>query len=109
MSFRCNGTNSGVVRNSIVVGADSASVDCSGPAFESNAVDESGLGGTNQMVGAFDAGWFANPGAGDFRLTSSGETEFMDIAQWTDGDPLTDVDGEPVPIDMPSLPGYDQL
>lgn len=108
MSFRCTGTNSGAVRNSIIVGADPASVDCSGPSFGSNAVDETGLGATNQMVGAFDPGWFSNPGAGDFTLTSAGETEFMDIAQWEEGDPLFDFEGDAIPTDMPSFPGYDQ-
>ena len=108
MSFRCSGTNSGAVRNSIIVGADPASVDCSGPLFESNAVDETGLGATNQMVGAFNPGWFSNPGAGDFTLTASGESEFMDIAQWADGDPLFDFEGDAIPTDAPSFPGYDQ-
>ncbi len=32
----------------------------------------------------------------------------MDIAQWTKGDPLTDIDGDAIPQEMPSFPGYDQ-
>ena len=108
MSFRCSGTNSGAVRNSIIVGADPASVDCSGATFGSNAVDETGLGATNQMVGAFDAGWFSSPAGGDFTLTASGEMEFMDIGQWAEGDPLFDFEGDAIPRDMPSFPGYDQ-
>jgi hypothetical protein len=52
--------------------------------------------------------WFAMPDMGDYHLTTSGETEFADIAMWQEGDPLTDIDGDPIPTDMPSFPGYDQ-
>ena len=32
----------------------------------------------------------------------------MDIAMWEDGDPTADVDGDDIPTDMSSFPGYDQ-
>ena len=32
----------------------------------------------------------------------------MDIAQWDEGDPLFDFEGDAIPTDMPSFPGYDQ-
>ena len=109
MSIRCSGANTGEVRNSIVSGEDASSVDpCAGVSVLSSRVDEGGLGGTNTNVGAFDPGWFSNPATGNYHLTGSGETVFMDIADWQAGDPLFDVDGDPIPTDMPSFPGYDQ-
>ena len=107
-SLRCVGANSGTVRNSIVVGEDSGSVDCGDVTVSLSAVDESGLGATNEPVGSFVPGWFVNPAANNYHLTASGEAVFMDIAQWTKGDPLTDIDGDAIPQDMPSFPGYDQ-
>ncbi len=106
-SFACDGAVSGEVRNSIVVGAGGSVDSCSGVTFSGNAADEA-LGGTNDNVGAFVAGWFMNLGANDFGLTASGETTLMDIAQWAEGDPVTDIDGELIPQEMPSFPGYDQ-
>ncbi|MBL4683325.1 MAG: hypothetical protein JKY37_01955 [Nannocystaceae bacterium] len=109
MSIRCSGANTGEVRNSIVSGEDASSVDpCAGVRVLSSGVDEGGLGGTNTNVGAFDPGWFSNPAMGNYHLTGSGETVFMDIADWVTGDPLFDVDGDPIPTDMPSFAGYDQ-
>ena len=32
----------------------------------------------------------------------------MDIALWQPGDPVADIDGDPIPTDLPSFPGYDQ-
>ena len=54
------------------------------------------------------AGWFVSLGMNDYHLTTAGETAFMDIAMWQTGDPLADVDGHPIPTDVPSFPGYDQ-
>lgn len=101
---------SGFVRNSIVSGESASSISgCAALDWDYNAVDTTGLGATNDdSIGAWDSGWFAAPDTGDYHLTASGETEFMDIAQWQDGDPLTDVDGDAVPTDVPSFPGYDQ-
>lgn len=108
MSIRCSGMNSGTVRNCIISGADAASIDaCSGVTLVDNAVDEMVLPG-NTFVGAVDGGWFVDAVSGNFHLTASGEAEFMDIAQWQDGDPLADVNGDAIPTDMPSFPGYDQ-
>jgi len=105
-SLGCNGAVSGEVRNSILSGAGS-SIDCAGVTFDGNAADES-LGGSNENVGPFTAGWFANLGSNDFTLTASGQSEFMDIAQWEEGDPLFDFEGDAIPTDVPSFPGYDQ-
>ena len=100
---------SGFVRNSIVVGEGSSSISgCSALTWDNNAVDTTSLGVTNENVGAWDSGWFTLPESGDFTLTASGELEFMDIGQWAEGDPLFDFEGDAIPRDMPSFPGYDQ-
>ena len=107
-SIVCSGS-SGEVRNSIVLGAEASSVSgCGGVSFSDNAVDSTALGGSNTDVGPHDDAWFSNPAAGDYGLSASGETTFMNIAMWEDGDPLTDIDGDPIPTDMDSFPGYDQ-
>lgn len=108
-SIFCVGGGGGEVRNTIAAGPGGSTISgCAALSFETNAVDTSGLGATNTSVGMYDNGWFSNPGAGDFTLTASGETEFMDIAQWVEGDPLFDFEGDAIPTDVPSFPGYDQ-
>ena len=104
----CVGGETGVVHNSILVGSGESISGCGTLTLESNAVDGSSLGGTNDDVGPIMAGWFTNLGTNDFHLTTAGETTFMDIATWQAGDPTTDIDGDPIPTDMPSFPGYDQ-
>ncbi len=107
-NLECLSGSSGSVANSIVVGPGGDSVvGCSALEWTTNAVDGSGLGGGNVDVGNLDGTWFS-PAANDYHLTASGEAVFMDIAQWTKGDPLTDIDGDAIPQDMPSFPGYDQ-
>ena len=108
-NIECLSGATGYARNSIVSGQNGNSiVTCGGLTWENNGVDTSALGGSNENVGMYDSSWFADPGTGDYRLTTAGESEFMNIAQWQDGDPLTDIDGEPIPTDMPSFPGYHQ-
>jgi len=70
-----------------------------------NALDHD-LGGSNFNVG-YDATWFS-PDDGDVHLTPAGEAVLMDIAMWQPGDPSADIDGDPIPTDVPSFPGYDQ-
>ena len=107
-SMVCSGS-SGEVRNSIVLGAQTNSISgCTGVTFSFSAVDENGLGASNVNVGAHEDAWFANPLTGNYHLSAAGETTFMDIAEWQDGDPVGDVDGDPIPTDMPSFPGFDQ-
>lgn len=107
-SLFCAGGESGEIRNSIIVGTGDSIDGCAALAFNNNAVDDAGIGGANDNVGPTMAGWFVNLGMNDYHLTTAGETTFMDIATWQPGDPLTDVDGDPIPTDMPSFPGYDQ-
>ena len=103
-------TPSGFVRNSIISTESASSISgCAALDWDYNALDTSGLGATNDdSIGAWDSGWFAAPDSGDYHLTAAGEMTFMDIAQWQDGDPLADIDGDAISTDMPSFPGYDQ-
>ncbi len=107
-SIFCAGGESGEMRNSIIVAGGDSVDGCAVGLLDNNAVDGGGLGATNENVGSVMAGWFVNLGANDYRLTASGQTEFMDIAQWVERDPLTDIDGDAIPTDVPSFPGYDQ-
>ena len=108
----CAGGESGTIRNNIIVAGGNTVDGCAAALFDNNAVDDGGVGGSNDNVGGAVPGWFASVGTNDFHLTDSGIDPgvdvFMDIAQWEDGDPVADVDGDPIPTDMPSFPGYDQ-
>lgn len=107
-SISCiGGGEMGEVRNSIIVGAGQELGDCVGIMFASNAVD-TGIGGSNIDVGSVMATWFTGLGTGDLHLSPEGAMVFGGIAQWQMGDPVADIDGDPIPSDMSSVPGYDQ-
>ena len=107
-NLECLSGATGVVRNSIVAGPSGDSiVTCDGLSFTTNALDTSNLGATNVEVGSYDPLWFSATD-GVYSLTPAGEAVFVDIAQWVDGDPLADIDGDAIPTDLPSFPGYDQ-
>jgi hypothetical protein len=110
MSVQCSNMVSGEVRNSIIVGADGESVGTCAPlSFTTNAMDLAvPLAGGNVNVGAFVNGWFTSAAMGDYRLSASGQGVIPEAATWQEGDPLFDFDGDPIPTDMPSFPGYDQ-
>jgi len=105
-NIQCFGNPVGEVRNSIVTAIAGSSISgCDMINWNTNALDTD-LGGSNQPVG-YEVGWF-EPAEGDYHLTTAGETIFMGIASWQPGDPLTDIDGDAIPTDGPSFPGYDQ-
>ena len=108
VSLYCTGATTGSVRNSIVVGSGNSVDGCGGLTFTNSGVDQTGLGLSNDNVGALNPGWFTNPAAGDFHLSATGDGIFEDLAQWEDGDPLADFDGDAIPTAAPSHPGYDQ-
>ncbi len=107
-SLFCLGGESGSIRNSIIAGSGDSIDGCDAITFETNAVDASSLGGSNPNVGPAMAAWFLDLSMDNYRLSPNGATVFADIAMWQEGDPLVDVDGEPIPTMTPSLPGYDQ-
>jgi len=84
------------VRNSIIVsqgGTPPDEVSCPGIGIIRSA--------TEAKVGSFNIGWFADYNGDDFTLTTMGmppgSEVFAGIAQWNEGDPLTDIDGDPRP------------
>ena len=85
------------VRNSILVSLDAMpEVECPGVVLANSA--------TEADVG-FNATWFNGYATGDFSLTPSGAMTFADVALWSTGDPLTDIDGEPRPV-VDASPDY---
>lgn len=91
----------GTVRNSIVQGVSTGSVDldCFVFDFTTNAIDTmSFVGADGVPVDAYDPQWFVNPDEGDFRLVNAPFTQFGDVAEWVDGDPPNDADGTMRPV-----------
>lgn len=103
----CMGTG-GIVRNSILVGdvPPASAPSCSSNTLEHDAIDDGGPGGTNVLVGPYSPGWFVDPTTGDFHLDPL-QLGIPEAALRQPGDPLVDVDGDPIPAG-PSYPGYDQ-
>ena len=63
---------------------------------------EGGVAGEgNVAAGMFPGGspgdWFVDYTTGNFHIQNDGLTLFGDVAQWQEGDPPTDIDGEPRP------------
>lgn len=101
----------GSVRNSILVGngnsiqGANASACLNALSFIDNAVDQANYGA---QVGAYQAGWFANPSQQDFHLSASGSTTFANVADWDEGDPLVDYDGDARPTSSRGRAGADE-
>jgi len=95
-ALTCEGAFVADIRNSIFVAeTDTDEVVCSGEmATIEYSAAEFDLGGTNTPLAPLDTAWFAGYGAGTFSLTKAGADIFRDIAQWQEGDPLTDIDGD---------------
>jgi hypothetical protein len=96
------------VRNSIVVGRDADSIECPNIVVSNSALDETI--GANPNVGAANIAWFVDA-TNDFHLTPAGAKVFADIAEWTLGDPPTDIDGDLRPTDdaSPDFAGADRI
>ncbi|MEM9457495.1 MAG: hypothetical protein AAGF11_25170 [Myxococcota bacterium] len=108
-SLFCLGGEAGSIRNSIIVGAGSSIDDCNSIVFSHDALDDPSIMGTNlSNVGPIMPAWFAGLGLSDFHLTATGQDTFGSLAMWEPGDPLTDIDGDPIAMDSESTPGYDQ-
>lgn len=107
-SLFCVGGESGEIRNSIIVGSGNTIDGCNAITFSNNATDDPSIVGSNIDVGAANAAWFIDLSMNNFRLSGAGQATFADVAQWQEGDPLTDADGDAIPMGRPSFPGYDQ-
>lgn len=103
--FLCSADTTGVVRNSIVLTGGSISDECEGAMWSNNAVNTTGFG---VSVPAYDADWFNATETLRFRLSAAGQTVFEDIAEWEDGDPLEDAEGDERPTRGPSTAGADE-
>lgn len=95
-SLRCIGGATGTVRNSIVVGVETPSIQCPGIEVATSAIDTEALGGADVVVlDDFVAGWFVDAPGGDFHLVP--DTQFEDLGVWEQGDPVVDLDGDARP------------
>lgn len=103
-AFLCGSETAGVVRNSIVLTGGSIADDCDGAMWSHNAVNTTGFG---VSVPAYDSDWFNATEDLRFRLSDTGEAVFSDIAQWEEGDPLEDAEGDERPTRGPSTAGAD--
>lgn len=103
--FVCGDETDGIVRNSVVLTGGSISEACEGAAWSGSAVNTPGFG---TSVPPFDAGWFAPSTAVRFRLSPQGAEVFGELAQWEDGDPRLDAEGDERPLEGPSAAGVDE-
>jgi len=86
----CDGTSTVTIRNSALVSqGTSSAIDCANASRTASFVADST---TNPI---FDAAWFADYDNGDYHLQGDGLTVFDGLASWQEGDPLTDIDGDP--------------
>ncbi|MCX4239734.1 hypothetical protein [Paraliomyxa miuraensis] len=94
----CEGASIADVRNSILVSADAMpEVECAGAVLTNSATEDD--------VGMLNIMWFMSYATGNFSLSGSGATTFADIAQWSTGDPPTDIEGDPRPA-VDGTPDY---
>lgn len=107
VGLNCELTATGVIRNSILVnpGQTSQGFCDSVLTLSDNASDDSDLG---QDVGSFDSAWFTISTGSRFFLSPSGETVFAEIADWDEGDPRFDIEGDPRPTRERGYPGVDE-
>ncbi len=103
--FLCGDGTTGIVRNSIVLTGGSISDGCEGATWSNNAVNTTGFG---VSVPAYNPAWFNATEDLRFRLSGAGQAVFADIAEWEDGDPLLDAEGDERPTRGPSTAGADE-
>lgn len=90
----CDGGSLVTASDSIILSrGNGPEVVCAMLAADHSASNSMLPGSANVEVGATMTTWFAGYNTGDFHLSASGETMFMDIAQWNNGDPAVDIDG----------------
>ncbi len=96
VSMACGASVAGEVRNSIVASGDDT-IGCSTITFNNNVVDTAGLDGMNNTVASFNPAWFPGIAMGDLHVLPG--APFVDVAEWSAGDPGTDIDGDPRPTE----------
>jgi hypothetical protein len=114
-SLSCANPDAVTVRNSILVSRAATGDDltCAAAEITYSATEVLVPGMGNVAVGSFDmadaTAWFENYNGGGFGLTAAGGVTFGDVALWSVGDPLVDIDGEPRPAEdaTPDVAGAD--
>lgn len=99
---------SGSVRNSILLNSGNSILGCSGVDFINNAHDQPGRGHGGTPIENFDPNWFVISDKSRFLLSEEGEAIFADIADWDEGDPVTDIEGDTRPMKSSGYPGVDE-
>jgi hypothetical protein len=102
ISISCDAATTGEVRNSIVAAGDDT-IACANVSFSFSVVDTAGLAGSDNEVLSFNPAWFPGIAMSDFHVSAG--PPFVDVAQWSTGDPLTDIDAEPRP-NVDGTPDY---
>jgi hypothetical protein len=94
-ALSCDPAATVIARNSLFVAEDAAGeeVQCPNATIVHSAA-ELDLGGTNTALGPMNTNWFAGYGTGDFSLSAMHPGGIATAAQWNDGDPTTDIDGD---------------
>jgi len=103
-ALRCNAGATVHVRNALLVArTGDPELDCTTDSFE-QSLTEAELGEMN--INWFVAGGYAT---GNFHLSDMAPADVLTTAQWQQGDPPTDIDGEPRPTepDSPDVAGAD--
>ena len=97
-SLACDAPSTVTVRNSLIT-SRSADVEvvCTGLDASYTAAEALLDGTSNVALGDMDVAWFDGFNAGDFGLTAMHPAAVDTSAQWTVGDPPTDIDGDPRP------------
>lgn len=101
-----NGGPNVSVRSSFLVSASpfGPEVDCENATLTSTATEaEADPISPSDM----DPSWFVNYDDGDFHLTASAPETIM-VAEWLEGDPTVDIDGDPRFTDQPHYAGADR-
>jgi len=96
-SVTCDAASTVTVRNSLVVSrAAMPEVVCSSLTASNSAAEGMLEGADNIVLGDMNTTWFQDYNSGDFHLATPPAT-IATAAQWEDGDPLIDIDGEARP------------
>jgi hypothetical protein len=105
-SLDCGAGAVGAIRNSFLASTPLNSIDCTDITVAYSVVDTGGiatLGRSNIVLTSFSQAWFAGNYEGDTHLAPSTTTPFANEAQWQQGDPWVDLDGD----ERPQIDGTD--
>jgi hypothetical protein len=87
-----------LIRNSMLVNlGDLPAVQCSSPSYERNGLEDAMGFADNTTIGDATIDWFIDPLFGDLHLSIVAPISVTSAATWSEGDPLTDFDGDQRP------------